>query len=136
MVPPLERFALAAPDAFVAVIPDPEEENLRERPPRGPETRVTRRVGGGGGISLCTFPYHVGAWLAGETVDVVSDDRLVEIFHRGVLVATHARRHPLEVTPTSGGRSPKVQERDGRHGPSPERSSGCRSSAGWLPTET
>ncbi len=61
---------------------------------------MTRRLGGGGGISLCTFPYHVGAWLAGETVDVVSDDRLVEIFHRGVLVATHARRHPLEVTPT------------------------------------
>jgi transposase InsO family protein len=106
MVPPAKRFALAAPEPFVPIIPDPEEENVRERPPRGPEARVTRRVGGGGGISLCTFPYHVGAWLAGETVDVVSDDRLVEVFHRGVLVATHARRHPLEVTPAIGGKKP------------------------------
>jgi hypothetical protein len=101
MVPPARRFALAASEAFAPVIPDPEEESIPQTLLRGPEKRVTRRVGGSGGISLCTFPYHVGAWLAGETVDVVTDDRLVEIFHRGVLVATHARRHPLEATPVA-----------------------------------
>ena len=45
--------------------------------------RVTRRVGKGGRISLATFAYHVGRWLAGETVDVVvTTDGLVEISHR------------------------------------------------------
>ena len=110
MVPPLKRFALAASESFTPVIPEPEEQKAPEALLRGPEKRVTRRVGGSGGISLCTFPYHVGAWLAGETVDVVTDDRLVQIFHRGVLVATHARRHPLEVTPVSAGNKPRHLE--------------------------
>jgi transposase InsO family protein len=101
MVPPARRFALAASEVFTPVIPDLEEEKAPEALLRGPEKRLTRRVGDSGGISLCTFPYHVGAWLAGETVDVVTDDRLVQIFHRGVLVATHARRHPLEATPVA-----------------------------------
>jgi hypothetical protein len=35
------------------------------------DRRVARRVGKGGRISLATFSYHVGRWLAGETVDVV-----------------------------------------------------------------
>lgn len=62
--------------------------------------RVTRKVGAGGRISLAAFGYHVGRWLAGETVDVVSrDDGLLEVFHRGVLVATHVRRHPLGKEP-------------------------------------
>jgi hypothetical protein len=41
-------------------------------------------------------------------VDVVLDDRLVQIFHRGVLVATHARRHPAEVKPVSGQKRPRA----------------------------
>lgn len=32
-------------------------------------------------------------WLDGEIVDVVVEDGLVQISHRGVLVATHAQRH-------------------------------------------
>ncbi len=32
-------------------------------------------------------------WLAGQNVDIVCDGALVQIHHRGVLVATHARRH-------------------------------------------
>ena len=32
-------------------------------------------------------------WLAGETVEIQCDRGVVHIHHRGVLVATHARRH-------------------------------------------
>jgi hypothetical protein len=39
--------------------------------------------------------YKVGAWLAGQEVEVVCDRGLVQLHHRGVLVATHARRHAL-----------------------------------------
>ena len=35
-------------------------------------------------------------WLAGQDVDVVCDGGLVHLHHRGVLVATHARRHPAD----------------------------------------
>jgi transposase InsO family protein len=101
MVPPARRFALAAQEAFDPVIPTTEEKVEKEAP-RAPEKRLTRRVSDSGHISLATFPYHVGAWLAGETVDVSTDDRLVQIFHRGVLVATYARRHALDVKPVSG----------------------------------
>jgi hypothetical protein len=31
--------------------------------------RVTRKIGRDGRISLANFRYHVGRWLAGETVD-------------------------------------------------------------------
>jgi hypothetical protein len=33
--------------------------------------------------------------LAGETVQVVCDGGLVQLHHRGVVIATHARRHDL-----------------------------------------
>ena len=72
--------------------------------------RVTRKVGQGGRISLATFKYHVGRWLAGETVDVViTVDGLIEISHRGVLVATHARRHPPEAEPQVWRRQPRAR---------------------------
>ena len=72
--------------------------------------RVTRRVDKGGRVSLATFSYHVGRWLAGETVDVVvTVDGLVEISHRGVLVATHAKRHPPEAEPEAWKRRPRVR---------------------------
>ncbi len=61
----------------------------------GPVT--TRRVGSAGTISFATARYKAGGrWLAGQTVEVVCDGGLVQIFHRGVLVATHARRHPID----------------------------------------
>jgi len=59
----------------------------------GPHT--TRRVSAGGTISFATATYKAGAWLTGENVEVVCDDGLVQLFHRGVLIATHARRHPI-----------------------------------------
>ena len=61
---------------------------------------VTRRVGGGGKISLATFKYYVGRWLEGETVEVaISVEGMIEVTHRGVLVATHVRQHPVESEP-------------------------------------
>ena len=57
---------------------------------------VTRRVSGGGRISLATFKYYVGRWLDGETVEVaITEGVLIEVTHRGVLIASHVRQHPL-----------------------------------------
>jgi hypothetical protein len=46
-----------------------------------------------GVISFASTRYKAGRWLAGQTVDVTCDGGLVHIHHRGVLIATHARRH-------------------------------------------
>jgi hypothetical protein len=56
---------------------------------------VTRRVDRSGSISFAAAHYRVGVWLAGERVTVICDGGLVHLEHRGVVVATHARRHPL-----------------------------------------
>lgn len=90
MVAPVTRFALAVP-----AIAEDAPPAVQSPPPSAPPGRtVTRVVSRNGRISLATFPYPVGVFLAGETVEVVlRDDGLVEIFHRGVLVKVHARRH-------------------------------------------
>jgi len=86
-VPPIERFKLAA------VTPGPVQTAAPAEPvTAGPVT--TRRVNGDGTISFATAAYKAGRWLAGQTVEVVCDGGLVQLHHRGVLIATHARRHP------------------------------------------
>lgn len=87
MVPPIRRFELAH-----------SEPSLVELEAAAPDTTTaaptaTRRVGANGQISFATVRYMAGKWLAGETVEIVCEDRVVELFHRGVLVATHAQRH-------------------------------------------
>ena len=110
MVPPIRRFELAVPERFEVVTsehqpPDHEEIVVVEEP-----RRVTRKVGQGGRISLATFQYHVGRWLAGETVDVeITVDGLIEISHRGVLVASHAKQHPPEAEPQVWRRQPRAR---------------------------
>jgi transposase InsO family protein len=89
MVVPWERFRLAANSsvdtaAAPAVATDA---GLADAP--------TRRVGASGLISFAAASYRAGRWLAGEDVVVVCDGALVQIHHRGVLVATHARRHAI-----------------------------------------
>jgi len=107
-VPPIRRFELAVTEPFEVVIGEGEQDD-RAVVEVG-DRRVTRRVGQGGRISLATFGYHVGRWLAGETVDVVvTTDGLVEISHRGVLVATHAVRHPPEAEPEAWRRQPRAR---------------------------
>jgi hypothetical protein len=87
MVPPFERFRLATVEPATieleAAAPDTTEQLPVAR----------RRVSSHGRISFASTYYLAGAWLAGETVDIVFDGRLVHIHHRGVLIATHARRH-------------------------------------------
>jgi hypothetical protein len=107
-VPPIRRFELADPQPFEVVIGD--DQPGQPAAVEVGDRRVTRRVGKGGRISLATFPYHVGRWLAGETVDVVvTTDGLVEISHSGVLVATHAVRHPPEAEPEAWKRQPRAR---------------------------
>ena len=65
----------------------------RPTPPTRPESR-RRRVASNGRISFASTHYLAGVWLAGETVEVICDGRRAcTSHHRGVLVATHARRH-------------------------------------------
>jgi transposase InsO family protein len=89
-VPPFERFQLAA------VTPGPVDSPATGTAiDLGPVT--TRRVNTDGTISFATAKYKAaGRWLAGQAVEVICDGGLVQIFHRGVLVATHARRHAPE----------------------------------------
>jgi hypothetical protein len=88
---PWERFKLAGEPATGA----PGDAAAVE-PEASPEPTTTRRVSAKGTISFATATYKAGVWLAGQTVEVVCDGGLVQLYHRGVLIATHARRHPLD----------------------------------------
>jgi transposase InsO family protein len=101
--PPAERFALAersivAVEVDEPMIPAPRAE--REARPAG----VNRWVNARGLISLAGFPYPVGATFSGEPVEVVVSAGLVQILHRGVLVATHAQR----MRPDQADRGPRA----------------------------
>jgi len=106
-VPPIERFKLARPAET------PATPVLEAR--AGSEPRTTRRVSAKGTIGFATVTYKAGPWLAGQTVEVVCDGGLVGLWHRGVLIATHARRHPLD-------KQPAAVERDRK--PTPSRPAG------------
>lgn len=89
MVAPFERFKLAGER------PIPVEREAKESVSSGPVT--TRRVSSNGTISFATATYKAGGrWLAGQTVEVVCEAGLVKLFHRGELIETHARRHPVD----------------------------------------
>jgi transposase InsO family protein len=102
MVPPARRFAFAAlePPAPVVLLGDEAEEVQLPLPTH------TRRVSPAGRISFEDHRYHVGAWLAGETVELALRDGLLEVSHRGVLVASHARRHPAKAETPPRARPP------------------------------
>lgn len=106
MASPQKRF-----DLRPLKTPEPPRLELEDEEPAslGPVPRLSRRVSQKGKISLATFSYHVGSWLAGETVEVQIEEGLVQIFHREVLVATHARRHALDAEPRcwQGPRQPR-----------------------------
>jgi transposase InsO family protein len=85
--PPVERFALARRE------PPEKTEGSDDVALRPGAPRLLRRVHQSGKIDVLRFKYHVGRHLSGQTVEVFSRDGLLEIFHEGVLVATHARRH-------------------------------------------
>ena len=108
MVPPIRRFELAIAEPFEMIPGDDPEPSM---PEMMEERRVvTRRVSGGGRISLATFKYYVGRWLDGETVEVaITKEGLIEVSHRGVLVASHVRQHPVEAEPAVWRRQPKAR---------------------------
>jgi transposase InsO family protein len=107
--PPAERFALAdrsvtadssaAAEPVVAAGPA-----VRSRP-----AGVSRWVTAGGKISLAGFSYHVGATYAGEPVEVVVTGGLVDILHRGVVVATHAQRLRADQADRKSQRAPAAR---------------------------
>ena len=93
MVAPIRRFELAA-GAQQPALTRLDAETESEYVPGEGEV-VTRRVREGGRISLDGFDYYVGAYLEGETVEVLTRaNGLVEVRHRGVFLACHARRRP------------------------------------------
>jgi len=97
MVAPIKRFELAirAQQQPVAVQPEASDAESEHVPAQGEV--VTRRVREGGRISLDGFDYYVGAYLEGETVEILTRaNGLVEVCHRGVFLACHARRRPHE----------------------------------------
>jgi transposase InsO family protein len=89
-VPPIERFQLAEPGQ----LPAQPLTTVETSATAGPVT--TRQVSSKGTIGFATVNYKAGARLAGQTVEVRCEGGLVHIHHRGVLIATHARRHPID----------------------------------------
>jgi Integrase core domain len=87
MVLPIERFRLAAAEATAVEL----EIAVPEVTARAEVAR--RRVASNGRISFASTYYLAGKWLAGETVEITCEAGVLHIAHRGVLVATHARRH-------------------------------------------
>ena len=106
MVAPLRRFELAA------VAPEPIAPLEGAAEDKLPELRpLTRLVSASGTISFEAARYHVGAWLAGEAVELSLRDGLLEITHRGVLVACHARRHVPKARPPARTAPPRPRPR-------------------------
>lgn len=89
MAVPWDRFQLARPDRVEA--DQPITVAVDDAAPT-----TTRRVGRNGLISFASASYRARVWLAGEDVTVICDGGLVHLQHRGVLIATHARKHPVE----------------------------------------
>jgi transposase InsO family protein len=97
MCPPAQRFAMApGPDVEVAEPAAVVATSGRHgaAPPRGDlrHAGVQRWVDRRGVIRLAGFSYRVPIVLAGEPVEAVVADNLVQIYHREVLVASHAQR--------------------------------------------
>jgi transposase InsO family protein len=91
-VAPIRRFELARPTAFEVI--DGEVHGDGGTEPA--KNFVSRRVDDKGRISILNHRYHVGRYLAGQSVSVVAHDGLLNVSHNGVVVATHARRHLQE----------------------------------------
>jgi transposase InsO family protein len=96
MCVPAQRFALAAgpdlevvePGAAVVGQGDRQAESQRVDLRRA---GVQRWVDQRGSIRLAGFAYRVPIVLAGEPVEAVVADNLVQIYHHGVLVASHVQ---------------------------------------------
>jgi transposase InsO family protein len=86
---PLRRFELARSRENVDII----DGDVETEPAIATRKSLTRVVDDKGRVSVLTFRYHVGRVYSGERVQVTSEDGLLYVHHRDVLIATHARRH-------------------------------------------
>ena len=93
MVAPFERFALAEAGPTQ---PEPASTDQVSAEPEVVVPSATRRVGASGLVSFAGARYKAGVWLSGQEVAVVCQAGLVHLHHRGVLIATHARRHRID----------------------------------------
>ena len=105
MRPPIERFALVVPQPVRVLDPGPvpgttvadalPDVPLTPAAPAGTAllgAGVQRWVSQRGVIRLAGFTYRVPIVFAGEPVEAVVADHLVQIFHREVLVASYPQR--------------------------------------------
>jgi transposase InsO family protein len=90
-VVPMRRFELARARDVDIIDGDVELESVIAT-----RKSLTRVVDDKGRVSVLTFRYHVGRAYSGERVQVTSDDGLLYVHHREVLIATHARRHLVD----------------------------------------
>lgn len=104
MRPPVERFRLAAtdPTQVLQVVDPPPALPAANGSPRPRPPGISRWVDQHGVIRLAGFGYRVGATFAGEQVEAVCSEGLVQILHRGVLVVSHAQKHPAGKPVTVG----------------------------------
>src|SRR5882757_4294007 len=104
MCAPAERFALAAGpglevvEPVVAVAMNGQRSAASQRADLR-SAGVQRWVDQRGSIRLAGFGYRVPIVLAGEPVEAVVADNLVQIYHRDVLVASHVQRRNSDNTP-------------------------------------
>jgi transposase InsO family protein len=115
MRPPAERFALTTGPVLEVVQTVAAVSTNRQS--RGASQRadlrhagVQRWVDQRGLIRLAGFGYRVPIVLAGEPVEAVVADNLVQIYHRDILVASHAQRQTAGSTP----RAPRQGRRTAR----------------------
>lgn len=89
MAVPWDRFRLAAAPSSMVELEGAAPDTTTEAP------AATRRVGAKGEISFAAVRYKAGVWLAGQDVEVICDGGVLHLHHRGVLIASHARRHKV-----------------------------------------
>jgi len=136
MRPPVDRFALAAPHPADVVSRPPVPSVAPPRPTMAGVrvAGVQRWVSPRGVIRLAGFAYRVPIVFAGEPVEAVVADNLVQVFHRDTLVASYPQRlrpgHPVG-PPRQGRRT----ARPATHGVAVNRiveKDGCLSFAGTM----
>ncbi|MDP9092653.1 MAG: IS481 family transposase [Actinomycetota bacterium] len=112
MVPPIERFKLAA-DRLAAVDTTADDEPPTPVADASRPAGVIRWVDARGNVSVGKFPYKAGRVFAGEPVEVVCQRGLVELVYKGTLIATHAERRRPDA-PSAGETLQAPRERRAR----------------------
>jgi hypothetical protein len=137
MVPPIERFKLAAAGRVDVVEDDADADEpaphatVDAARPAG----VVRWVDSSGHVSVGKVRYKAGRVFAGEPVEVVCQRGLVELVYKGTVIATHAERRRPDSggAPTKAGSPRERRAREATKGPTVVRvadANGCVSFAG------